>query len=121
MQKPDDAYAVETTPTSTTEGTITITAKKPSNENRIIVTVSDGSQTLTAEIAVTFRVFDGKTVVVVAIRSLGEAMLLYIAPYFAAAALLPSILLMEKLCTVCTMRWRIIRISLYIFGKRICR
>ncbi len=52
MQTPDDAYMVETTPTSATEGTITITAKKPSNENRIIVTVSDGLQTLTAEIAV---------------------------------------------------------------------
>ncbi len=77
MQKPDDAYAVETTPTSTTEGTITITAKKPSNENRIIVTVSDGSQTLTAEIAVTFRVFDGKTVVVEIPGSLGY----WLAPY----------------------------------------
>ncbi len=77
MQKPDDAYAVETTPTSTTEGTITITAKKPSNENRIIVTVSDGSQTLTAEIAVTFRVFDGKTVVVKIPGSLGY----WLAPY----------------------------------------
>ena len=77
MQKPDDAYAVETTPTSTTEGTITITAKKPSNENRIIVTVSDGSQTVTAEIAVTFRVFDGKTVVVEIPGSLGY----WLAPY----------------------------------------
>ena len=77
MQKPDDAYAVETTPTSTTEGTITITAKKPSNENRIIVTVSDGLQTVTAEIAVTFRVFDGKTVVVEIPGSLGY----WLAPY----------------------------------------
>jgi len=77
MQKPDDAYAVETTPTSTTEGTITITAKKPSNENRIIVTVSDGLQTVTAEIAVTFRVFDGKTVVVKIPGSLGY----WLAPY----------------------------------------
>ncbi|WP_304952047.1 leucine-rich repeat domain-containing protein [uncultured Alistipes sp.] len=55
MQNPDDAYTVETTPISATEGTITITAKKPSNENRIIVTVSDGSQTLTAEIAVSTK------------------------------------------------------------------
>ena len=77
MQKPDDAYAVETTPTSTTEGTITITAKKPSNENRIIVTVSDGLQTVTAEIAVTLRVFDGKTVVVEIPGSLGY----WLAPY----------------------------------------
>ncbi|MDE6446391.1 MAG: leucine-rich repeat domain-containing protein [Alistipes sp.] len=55
MQNPDDAYTVETTPISATEGTITITAKKPSNENRIIVTVSDGSQTVTAEIAVSAK------------------------------------------------------------------
>ena len=55
MQNPDDAYTVETTPISATEGTITITAKKPSNENRIIVTVSDGLQTVTAEIAVSTK------------------------------------------------------------------
>ena len=72
MQNPDDAYTVETTPTSATEGTITITAKKPSNENRIIVTVSDDSQTLTAEIAVTLRAFDGKTVVVVTPGTLSQ-------------------------------------------------
>ena len=72
MQNPDDAYTVETTPISATEGTITITAKKPSNENRIIVTVSDGSQTLTAEIAVTLRAFDGKTVVVVTPGTLSQ-------------------------------------------------
>ena len=52
MQNPDDAYTVETTPASATEGTITITAKMPSTDNCVIVTVSDGSQTLTAEIAV---------------------------------------------------------------------
>ncbi len=72
LQTPDDAYTVETTPTSATEGTITITAKKPSNENRIIVTVSDDSQTLTAEIAVTLRAFDGKTVVVVTPGTLSQ-------------------------------------------------
>ena len=72
MQNPNGAYTVETTPTSATEGTITITAKKPSNENRIIVTVSDGSQTLTAEIAVTLRAFDGKTVVVVTPGTLSQ-------------------------------------------------
>ena len=77
MQNPDDAYTVETTPISATEGTITITAKKPSNENRIIVTVSDGLQTVTAEIAVTLRVFDGKTVVVEIPGSLGY----WLAPY----------------------------------------
>ncbi len=77
MQTPDDAYMVETTPTSATEGTIAITAKKPSNENRIIVTVSDGSQTLTAEIAVTLRAFDGKTVVVVTPGTLSQLLANY--------------------------------------------
>ncbi len=52
MQNPDDAYTVETTPASATEGTITITAKMPESENCVVVTVSDGSQTVTAEIAV---------------------------------------------------------------------
>ncbi len=55
MQNPDDAYTVETTPISATEGTITITAKMPSTDNCVIVTVSDGSQTLTAEIAVSTK------------------------------------------------------------------
>ncbi len=65
LQTLDDAYTVETTPTSAAEGTITITAKKPSNENRIIVTVSNGSQTIMAAIDVTIKLkasFDGKTV-----------------------------------------------------------
>ncbi|MDE7450817.1 MAG: hypothetical protein K2M66_01550, partial [Alistipes sp.] len=52
MQKSDDAYTVETTPTSETEGTIAITAKTPESENCVLVTVSDGAQTVTAEIAV---------------------------------------------------------------------
>ena len=47
MQTADDAYTLKTTPASTTEGTIAITAKTPSTENCVIVTVSDGSQTLT--------------------------------------------------------------------------
>ncbi len=55
MQTSDDAYAVETTPTSATEGTITITAKTPETENSVVVTVSDGSQTVTAEIAVSAK------------------------------------------------------------------
>ena len=55
MQNPDDAYTVETTPISATEGTITITAKMPESENCVVVTVSDGSQTLTAEIAVSTK------------------------------------------------------------------
>ena len=65
LQTADDAYAVETTPTSATEGTITITAKAPETENCIIVTVSDGSQSVTAEIAIALKAsFDGKTIVV---------------------------------------------------------
>ena len=55
MQNPDDAYTVETTPTSATEGTITITAKMPETENSVVITVSDGSQTVTAEIAVSTK------------------------------------------------------------------
>ncbi|WP_301380151.1 leucine-rich repeat domain-containing protein, partial [uncultured Alistipes sp.] len=65
LQTADDAYAVETTPISATEGTITITAKAPETENCIIVTVSDGSQSVTAEIAIALKAsFDGKTIVV---------------------------------------------------------
>ncbi len=63
MQTPDNVYTVETTPTSATEGTITITAQMPT-DNRVIVSVSDGSQTVTAEIVVTLNAFDGKTAVV---------------------------------------------------------
>ncbi|WP_304582111.1 leucine-rich repeat domain-containing protein [uncultured Alistipes sp.] len=55
MQTPDDAYAVETTPASATEGTITITAKTPETDNCVLVTVSDGSQTVTVEIAVSTK------------------------------------------------------------------
>ncbi len=54
MQNPDGAYALSTTQTSATEGTIKITAKTPT-DNRVIVTVSDGSQTVTAEIAVSAK------------------------------------------------------------------
>ena len=65
MQKSDDAYTVETTPTSATEGTIAITAKTPETDNCVIVTVSDGSQIITATIDVTLKAsFDGKAVVV---------------------------------------------------------
>ncbi len=66
MQNPDGAYALSTTPTSATEGTITITAKTPT-DNCVIVTVSDGSQTIMAPIDVTVILkasFDGKTVAV---------------------------------------------------------
>ena len=52
LQIPDDAYTVETTPTSTSEGTIMITAKMLSTYNCILVSVSDGDRSITAEIAV---------------------------------------------------------------------
>ena len=65
LQNPDNAYTLETTPTSATEGTITITAKMPETDNCVIVTVSDGSQIITATIDVTLKAsFDGKAVVV---------------------------------------------------------
>lgn len=54
LQTLDDAYTVETTPTSAAEGTITITAKTPT-DNWVIVTVSDDSQTVTAEITVSTK------------------------------------------------------------------
>ncbi|WP_304720936.1 leucine-rich repeat domain-containing protein [uncultured Alistipes sp.] len=73
LQTPDDAYTVETTPASTSEGTITITAQTPETENCVIVTVSAGSQTIMAAIAVTLKAsFDGKTAVVVTPGTLAE-------------------------------------------------
>jgi Leucine-rich repeat (LRR) protein len=73
MQNPNDAYTVETTPTSATEGTITITAKMPLNDNCVLVTVSDGSQTTMEAIAVTLKAsFDGKTAVVVTPGTLSQ-------------------------------------------------
>ena len=67
MQKSDDTYTVETTPASATEGTIAITAKTPSTENCVLVTVSDSDRTITVSIDITVTLkasFDGKTVVV---------------------------------------------------------
>ncbi len=52
LQTPADAYTVETTPASTSEGTIMITAKMLSTYNCILVSVSDGDRSITAEIAV---------------------------------------------------------------------
>ncbi|MCM1302449.1 MAG: leucine-rich repeat domain-containing protein [Alistipes senegalensis] len=71
MQTPDGAYTVETTPTSATEGTIAITAKLPT-ENCVIVTVSDSDRSITAEIAVALKTFDGKTAVVVTPGTLSQ-------------------------------------------------
>ncbi|MBD5067878.1 MAG: leucine-rich repeat protein [Alistipes sp.] len=51
MQNSDGAYALSTTSTSATEGTIKITAKVPT-DNRVIVTVSNGAQTIMAAIVV---------------------------------------------------------------------
>ena len=55
MWSPDDAYTVVITPISATHGTIAITAKKLSTVNRLFVTVSNGSQTITAGIAVSTK------------------------------------------------------------------
>ena len=55
LQNPDGNYALYTTPASATEGTIAITAKTPETENSVIVTVSDGSQTVTAKIIVSTK------------------------------------------------------------------
>ena len=55
LQHPDDAYIVETAPTSATEGIIAITAKTLPTDNCVLVTVSDGLQTVTAEIAVSAK------------------------------------------------------------------
>ena len=48
LQTADDAYTVDTTPASATEGTITITAKTPETDNCVLVTVSDGDRSITA-------------------------------------------------------------------------
>ena len=73
MQNPDGSYALSTTQTSATEGTIKITAKTPT-DNRVIVTVSDGDRSITASIDVTvFKAsFDGKTVAVETPGTLAE-------------------------------------------------
>ncbi len=79
MQTPDNAYAVETTPASATEGTITIMAQMPSTENCVIVTVSDGNRSITAKIDVTLKAsFDGKTAVVVTPGSLSKLLADYV-------------------------------------------
>lgn len=75
MQNPDDAYTVETTPISATEGTIAITAKTPSIDNRVLVSVSDGNRSITTEIDITVALkafFDGKTIVVETPGTLAE-------------------------------------------------
>lgn len=54
MQNLDGSYTLRTTPTSVTQGTIAITAAIPT-ANNVIVSVSDGKQTIMAAIAVTFK------------------------------------------------------------------
>ena len=78
MQNLDDSYTLKTTPTSATEGTITIMAQMPSTENCVIVTVSDGNRSITAKIDVTLKAsFDGKTVVVVTPGTLSQLLANY--------------------------------------------
>lgn len=54
MQNLDGAYTLKTTPTSATKGKIQITAKIPTTNN-IIVSVSNGSQTIMTAIAVSIK------------------------------------------------------------------
>lgn len=77
MQNPDNdnAYEFYITQTSATEGTIKITVKIPSTDNRVIITVSNGSQTIMAAIDVTIKLkasFDGKTVEVKTVGTLSK-------------------------------------------------
>lgn len=59
-----DGYALRTTPEDATSGTIAITAAIPT-ANNVIVSVSDGKQTIMAAIAVSLKAsFDGKVVIV---------------------------------------------------------
>lgn len=62
MQNDDEGYTLRTTPTSKTTGTVEIRAKNPT-DNRVIVSVSDGRQTIQTSIAVSpYPSFDGQTI-----------------------------------------------------------
>ena len=64
MQNLDNAYSLRTTPTSATKGTIQITAKVPTTNN-VIVSVSNGTQTIMAAIAVSIKPsFAGNTITI---------------------------------------------------------
>ena len=62
LQNLDGGYTLRTTPTDATQGTIEITAAIPT-VNRVIVSVSDGTQTIMTAISVSGKAeFDGTTI-----------------------------------------------------------
>ena len=64
LQNPDDNYTLHTSSTSATKGTITIATKIPT-KNIVIVSVSDGVQTIMTAIAVSIKPsFSGNTIAV---------------------------------------------------------
>lgn len=64
LQNLDDGYTLRTTPTDATQGTIEIAAAIPT-VNRVIVSVSDGTQTIMTAISVSGKEgFDGSTITV---------------------------------------------------------
>lgn len=64
LQNLDGGYTLRTTPTDATQGTIEITAAIPTI-NRVIVSVSDGTQTIMTAISVSGKEgFDGSTITV---------------------------------------------------------
>ena len=71
MMNNDGAYTLRTTPSSATAGTIEISAKIPT-VNRVIVSVSDGSNMIMAAIDVSIAPFDGKTIIVTEPGTLAE-------------------------------------------------
>ncbi len=71
LQNDDNAYTLQITPTSKTAGTVEIQAKLPTT-NRVIVSVSDGRQTVQTSIAVAALPFDGLTIHVETPGTLGK-------------------------------------------------
>ncbi|MDE6070194.1 MAG: DUF4988 domain-containing protein, partial [Alistipes sp.] len=72
LQNPDDNYTLHTSSTSATQGTITIATKIPT-KNNVIVSVSDGVQTIMTAIAVSIKPsFSGNTIAVETPGTLGK-------------------------------------------------
>ena len=72
LQNPDDNYTLHTLSTSATQGTITIATKIPT-KNNVIVSVSDGVQTIMTAIAVSIKPsFSGNTIAVETPGTLGK-------------------------------------------------
>ncbi|WP_294597616.1 leucine-rich repeat protein [uncultured Rikenella sp.] len=74
MQNDDGGYTLQITPTSKTAGTVEIQAKTPT-ENHVIISVSDGRQTVQTSIAVSpYPPFDGQTIRVIAPGTLKQSL-----------------------------------------------